>query len=159
VKGCLGDDLDHTVNVVNLYPFSGHWRRARWDRVARNDDLDVLGIDVYWDQWLGLMAWGVPRAMDRVSRDVGKPWWLVETAGSHGPGRWWRRPSCGSIEARSERCRANGAAVLGYYRLWGDYTGRLNFGAAYNVFTDPGPAPTARTDGRGRAYWECIRDI
>ncbi len=151
--------LGHTLNVVNLYSYRRHWRDDDWRRVAANPNLDVLGIDIYWDQLFGLFARGVPEAMRSLSEEHGKPWWLVETAGADNPGWLWKRPSCGRIRRCSDRCRSNGARVLGYYRSWGDYGGPLNYGGAYNIFTDPGGDPTPRTDGRGNPYWETIRDI
>jgi len=159
VKGYTGTALAHTKNVINLYPFMGHWKSDRWSQVARNPNLDFLGIDIYWDQWSGLMARGVPEAMGEVSRDVGKPWWLVETAGADGPGMFMKAPSCQKIREYSGQCVDNGAELLGYYRLWGDYEGIFGYGSAYNVFTDPGDNPAARTDGRGNRYWENIRDL
>jgi hypothetical protein len=117
----------------------------------------VLGLDVYWSHLGGVFAWGKPEAMGRVSAEVGKPWWLVETAGADGP--WLRRPSCRTIGRHSERCAEAGAEVLGYYALWGDRGGLFDYHRSYKVFTDPGPDPSRRTDRRGEAYWECIRDL
>jgi hypothetical protein len=134
----------------------GH--NARWREVAANPNLDVLGIDIYWDQLWGLFARGRPEAMGDLSREHGKDWWLVETAGADGPG-WFTNPSCHWVREYSDRCRATGARVLGYYRLWGDYGWPWNFSKGYNIFTDPGNSPTASTDGRGDRYWETIRDI
>jgi hypothetical protein len=163
VKGHIerehGGTLSHTVTVVNLYSYRGHWRDRSWRRVAASPNLDVLGIDIYWDHLLGAFAWGRPGAMAAISREHGKPWWLVETAGADGPGRLWRRPSCRRIRAVSDLCRTNGARVLGYYRLWGDPPGLLDFAGAYNILTDPSGEPTPRTDGRGERYWETIRDL
>ena len=151
--------LGHTVNVVNLYSYRGHWRAPRWKEVAADPNVDVLGIDIYWDQLLGLFARGVPEAMREVSEEHGKPWWLVETAGADNPGWLWKRPSCDAVTEFSQQCATNGAEVLGYYRSWGDYGGPFNYGGAYNIFTEPGREPRARTDGRGNPYWETIRDI
>jgi hypothetical protein len=152
------DSLGHTVTVVNPYSYRGHWMDHSWRRVAADPNVDVLGIDIYWDQLFGLFAWGRPEAMRSVAEEHGKPWWLVETAGAHSPA-WWRRPSCRKIEKVTDLCMRSGASVIGYYRLWGDYTGRSNYGAAYNILTDPGPDPTPNTDRRGNPYWETIRDI
>ncbi len=151
--------LGHTVNVVNLYSYRRHWRDESWDRVARDPNVDVLGIDIYWDQLFGFFARGMPEAMRSLSERYGKEWWLVETAGADNPGWLWKRPSCRQVRECNDLCTANGARVLGYYRLWGDYRWPWNYGSAYNIFTDPGGDPTPRTDGRGDPYWETIRDI
>lgn len=159
VKGSAGGALGHAVNVVNLYAYRRHWRDPAWAALARGPDVDVLGIDIYTDQALGLYVDRVPEAMGELSREVGKPWWLVETGGADGPGWFLTRPSCADVRLFSERCAANGAGVLGYYRLWGDRGGRLAYGAAYDVFTRPGRDPVPRTDATGAAYWEAIRDV
>jgi hypothetical protein len=151
--------LGHTKTVVNLYPFLRTWRGRHWRPVAENPNLDVLGIDIYWDQWMGLMAWGVPWVMGRTARRFGKDWWLVETAGANGPWRYWKDPSCRRIERCSRRCLRNGVKVLGYYRLWGDFGGNLAYAGAYNIHTDPGTNPTPQVDGRGESYWKTIRDL
>jgi hypothetical protein len=153
------DALGDTVTVVNLYSYRDHWIDDDWRLVAENPNLDVLGIDVYWDQLWGLYARGVPEEMRRVSEEHGKDWWLVETAGADGPGQLTKNPSCRRMREHMAECGKNGARVLGFYRLWGDYRGELAYGSAYNVFTEPGTRPSPRTDCRGERYWECIRDL
>ena len=164
VKGRIASEhevtLGHAVTVVNPYSYRRHWRDPAWMRVARSPHLDVLGIDIYWDQFFGVFAWRRPEAMARLSEELGKPWWLVETAGASGRGRLWKDPSCRRVRKVSGRCRANGAQVLGYYRLWGEPGGGLfDYSGAYNIFTNPGPDPVASTDGSGERYWETLRDI
>ncbi|NIP36458.1 MAG: hypothetical protein GWN18_16005, partial [Thermoplasmata archaeon] len=127
--------------------------------LADDPNLDVLGIDIYWDQWLGLFSICMPWRMGRLSREVGKPWWLVETAGAYGLGGIIKTPSCRKVRRNAERCRRHGAQVLGFYRLWGDYGGLLDPASDYNIFTEPGNAPVETKDGRGRVYWRTIRDL
>jgi hypothetical protein len=163
VKGHIGREhrqtLGHAVTVVNLYSYRGHWRDESWRRVAANPNLDVLGIDIYWDQMWGLYARGRPEAMRAISEEHGKDWWLVETAGADNAGWFSRWPSCKRIQEYSALSASNGAKVLGYYRLWGDYGRFWEYGKAYNIHTEPGGEPTPRADGRGIRYWETIRDI
>ena len=154
------DALGHAITVVNLYSYMGHWWSRPWRDVAASPDLDVLGIDIYWDQLFGIFAWFKPWSMARLSARHGKPWWLVETAGARGRGRVWKDPSCRRIARVSGRCRERGAAVLGFYRLWGlPGSGLLDYSGAYRIFDDPGPAPTPTVDGRGEVYWENVRGI
>ena len=159
IEGHHRDTLGHTVNVVNLYSYRDHWRDANWRRVAADPALDVLGIDIYWDQLWGVFARGRPAAMRAISEEHGKDWWLVETAGADNPAWARKNPSCRRIKEVSDLCTSNGAKVLGYYRMWGDYGWPWNYGSAYNVYEEPGDDPTSRTDRRGNRYWENIRDI
>jgi hypothetical protein len=152
-------ELGQAVTVVNLYSYRHHWRARAWRSVAENPNLDVLGIDIYWDQFLGLFALCKPWSMGRVARQVGKPWWLVETAGAHGAGGLWKRPSCRQVGRYARNCSENGASGLGFFRIWGDYGSRLEVAGAYNIFTDPGPSPSPTEDGGGDRYWETIRDL
>ena len=154
-----GGALDQAVTVINLHSYRRHWKAQAWRSVAANPNLDRLGIDIYWDQIWGLFAWGKPRAMRAVAEEHGKQWWLVETAGADGPGLLLRNPSCWKVRKVTEQCRAEGAKVLGYYRLWGDVPGPLDFSSAYCILTNPGNAPVPREDGRGERFCETIRDL
>jgi len=42
--------LDHTKTVVNLYVMWDAWQDKPWLQLANNQNLDILGADVYYDQ-------------------------------------------------------------------------------------------------------------
>jgi len=152
--------LRHVKTVVNLYSHGLHWRHPAWKRVAEDPNLDALGIDIYWDQFFGLFAFGKPRAMQRLSARYNKPWWVVETGGATGRGRFWKDPSCARIRRTSRQCIDRGVDVLGYYRLWGKPgQGLFDYSGSYNIYVKPGQAPEPTKDGHGEEYYLTIQGI
>ena len=163
---CANDPyLRDAITVVNLHSYDRHWDKRTWRDVGLgNPDLDVLGIDIYPTHF-GTGTSRDKRNMRRLSAEYGKPWWVVEMEGAPSPPFWpWQRvhsgyPDVDTCRDWAQECAGMGAAVVGFYRLWGTYDGKMtSYDRAYNIYQDPGPNPR-ETVVKGKSYAAMIRDL
>ncbi len=163
---CANDpNLRDAVTVVNLHSYDRHWDKRTWREVGLgNPDLDVLGIDIYPTHF-GTGSVRDKRNMRRLSAEYGKPWWVVEMEGAPSPPFWpWQRvhsgrPDVDTCRRWAQECADMGAEVVGFYRLWGTYDGKMtSYDSAYNIYQDPGPNPR-ETVVKGKSYAAMIRDL
>jgi hypothetical protein len=149
--------------VVNLHSFGDNWESKAWEKVRKSSSLDILGIDLYrthGESWAGICS--DIQKVKYLADQQGKQWWIVETEGASGPSHYWgaqfRSPTCEEIVQVGDEARTQGVKVIGFYKLWGDYSGPTGYDKAYNIYQNPSMNPTASTDKNGHFYYVNIRD-
>lgn len=151
-------NLNDVRLVVNLFSWMEGWYNPIWLVLARHQDLDVLGIDLYWDQPHCVVDYGDIDDLDTLATTVlGKEWWVVEMPGGENP--IGKRPFAVFIWWFANDFQDLGANVVGFYRLWGIEDNIIDYGGAYNTWEKDNVddnTPTARQDDIGCTFWVWI---
>jgi hypothetical protein len=155
------NNLNDVDLVVNLFSYAKGWLNPLWVGLSIHPDLDVLGIDLYWNQPHCTVTPMALSALETLSIATGHEWWVVEMPGAENPGRVL--PMAVHVFILARWFRLMGATVTGHYRLWGPVPPvGINYGAAYNIWEmddEDDDTPTAAVDNTNEIFWQWISVI